>query len=173
MSQFKKKDCVCTSFTVLLYSNSQWIGWCPPTLGRTICFIQFTNSNANLLQETSSQTWRNNALSASWASLSPNKLMHKIKHHVILFPYIFCSIFFFFCILWNVYLPLFFHCWFVTCVSILVLNIESVTQSCLTLWGLMGCSLSGSSTHGILHIRTLEWVAIPFFRGSSQPRDRT
>ena len=27
--------------------------------------------------------------------------------------------------------------------------------------------------HGILQARILEWVAIPFFRGSSQPRDRT
>ena len=31
----------------------------------------------------------------------------------------------------------------------------------------------GSSIHGILQARTLEWVAISFFRGSSQPRDRT
>ena len=29
------------------------------------------------------------------------------------------------------------------------------------------------TVHGILQVRTLEWVAIPFFRGSSQPRDRT
>ena len=27
--------------------------------------------------------------------------------------------------------------------------------------------------HGILQARILEWVAIPFSRGSSQPRDRT
>ena len=31
----------------------------------------------------------------------------------------------------------------------------------------MDCSLSGSSVHGILQARILEWVAIPFFRGSS------
>ena len=30
----------------------------------------------------------------------------------------------------------------------------------------------GSSVHGILQAGTLEWVAIPFSRGSSQPRDR-
>ena len=41
-------------------------------------------------------------------------------------------------------------------------------QSCLTL-----CSPPGSSVHGILQARTLEWVAIPFSRGSSQPRDWT
>ena len=37
----------------------------------------------------------------------------------------------------------------------------------------MDCSLPGSSIHGILQARVLEWVAIPFSRGSSQPRDRT
>ena len=35
------------------------------------------------------------------------------------------------------------------------------------------CSPSGSSVHGILQARILEWVAISFSRGSSQPRDRT
>ena len=29
------------------------------------------------------------------------------------------------------------------------------------------------TVHGILQVRTLEWVAIPFSRGSSQPRDQT
>ena len=37
----------------------------------------------------------------------------------------------------------------------------------------MDCSLSGSSVHGILQARILEWVAMPFSRGSSQPRDQT
>jgi len=37
----------------------------------------------------------------------------------------------------------------------------------------MDCSLSGSSVHGILQVRILEWVAVPFSRGSSQPRDQT
>ena len=35
------------------------------------------------------------------------------------------------------------------------------------------CSLLGSSVHGILQKRVLEWVAISFSRGSSQPRDWT
>ena len=34
-------------------------------------------------------------------------------------------------------------------------------------------SPSGSSAHGILQVRILEWVAIPFSRGSSRPRDWT
>ena len=37
----------------------------------------------------------------------------------------------------------------------------------------MDCSLPVSSVHGILQARILEWVAIPFFRGSSRPRNRT
>ena len=35
------------------------------------------------------------------------------------------------------------------------------------------CSPPGSSIHGILQARTLEWVAIPFSRGSSWPRHRS
>ena len=37
----------------------------------------------------------------------------------------------------------------------------------------MDCSPTGSSIHGISQARILEWVAIPFSRGSSQPRDWT
>ena len=37
----------------------------------------------------------------------------------------------------------------------------------------MDCSLPGSSVHGILQARILEWVAISFSRGSSQPRNWT
>ena len=37
----------------------------------------------------------------------------------------------------------------------------------------MGCSPRGSSICGILQARLLEWVAIPFSRGSSRPRDGT
>ena len=48
-----------------------------------------------------------------------------------------------------------------------------VAQSCLTLCNPMDCSAAGSSVHGILQESILEWVAIPFSRGSSRPRDRT
>ena len=37
----------------------------------------------------------------------------------------------------------------------------------------MDCNPPGSSVHGISQARTLEWVAIPFSRGSSWPRVRT
>ena len=55
----------------------------------------------------------------------------------------------------------------VSCVVVLV------TQSWPTLCESMNCSLAGSSVHGILQARTLEWVAIPFSRWSSQPKDQT
>ena len=42
-----------------------------------------------------------------------------------------------------------------------------VAQSCLTLCNPMDCSSSSYSVHGILQARILEWVAIPFSRGSS------
>ena len=43
-----------------------------------------------------------------------------------------------------------------------------VAQSCPTL-----CDPMDYTVHGILQARILEWVAFPFSRGSSQPRDRT
>ena len=46
-------------------------------------------------------------------------------------------------------------------------------QSCLTLCDPRDCSLPGSSVHGILQARILEWVAISFSRGSSWTSDRT
>ena len=47
-----------------------------------------------------------------------------------------------------------------------------VIKLCLTLvtpWAIM----PGSSVHGVFQARILEWVAISFSRGSSQPRDQT
>ena len=48
-----------------------------------------------------------------------------------------------------------------------------VTQLCLTLCNSLNCSLPGSSVHGILQARILEWVAMPFSKGSSWPRNQT
>ena len=47
----------------------------------------------------------------------------------------------------------------------------SVVQWCLTLCD--PCSPSGSSVHEIFQARILQWVAISYSRGSSEPRDRT
>ena len=46
-------------------------------------------------------------------------------------------------------------------------------QSCPILGDPMDCSPPGSSVHGILQARIQEWVALPFSRGSSGPRDQT
>ena len=49
-----------------------------------------------------------------------------------------------------------------------------VSQSCPTLFDPIDCSPPGSSVHKILQAKRIpEWVAIPFSKGSSQPRDRT
>ena len=51
----------------------------------------------------------------------------------------------------------------------LLLSVKvQVTQSCPTLCNPMDCTV-----HGILQVRILEWVAFPFSRGSSRPRDQT
>ena len=51
--------------------------------------------------------------------------------------------------------------------------VSKVLQSCLTLCDPMDSSPPGSSVPGILQARILEWIVLPFSRGSSQPRDRT
>ena len=51
---------------------------------------------------------------------------------------------------------------------------ESVSRSVLSdSCDPMDCSWPGSSVHGILQARVLEWFALPSSRGSSQPRDQT
>ena len=42
-----------------------------------------------------------------------------------------------------------------------------VVQSCLTLF-----HPTDNTIHGILQARILEWITVPFSRGSSQPRDQ-
>ena len=48
-----------------------------------------------------------------------------------------------------------------------------VAKSCPTICDPMDCSPPGSSVYGISQARILEWVAISFSRGYSQPRDLT
>ena len=52
-------------------------------------------------------------------------------------------------------------------------SLSEIAQLCPTLCDPMDCRLSGSSIHGIFQARVLEWVAISFSRGSSQPRNQT
>ena len=55
------------------------------------------------------------------------------------------------------------------CVCVCVL----VAQLCLILWDPLDCNLPGSTVHGILQAKVLEWVDIPFSRVSSWPRIQT
>ena len=48
-----------------------------------------------------------------------------------------------------------------------------LSQSCLALCDHIDCTWQDSSAHGILQARILELIAIPFFRGSSWPKDQT
>ena len=70
--------------------------------------------------------------------------------------------------------PLFFFLIFIGSFKRILCESESVSYSIGSeVWGSMDCTPSGFSVHGILQARVLEWVAIPFSRGSSQPRDQT
>ena len=53
-----------------------------------------------------------------------------------------------------------------------IVCMHAMLQLCTTPWDAMDCSPPGSSVSGILQARTLEWVAVPSFRGSSQPKDQ-
>ena len=75
-------------------------------------------------------------------------------------------VYYLFC--WN--LPLLLH-FSASCLCMCVC-VKSL-QLCPILCDPMDYSTSGSSVHGILQARILEWVAISFSRGSSRPRDRT
>ena len=68
----------------------------------------------------------------------------------------------------------FLSCWVkATFIFYLFLCVCAITQSYPTLGDPIDCSLPGSSVHGILQARILEWDAISYSRGPSQPRDRT
>ena len=73
-------------------------------------------------------------------------------------------------ILFNVY------CWY-TYIKVTAKRMKKkesvVTQSCSTLCDPVDCSPPGSSVHGILQIRIVEWVAMLFSRGYSWPSDWT
>ena len=96
----------------------------------------------------------------------------KVKHFLVWFS------------LWRGYviffLPEIIHRWvwsgcflWVMCVCVCVCVCVLVTQLCPTLCDPTDSSPPDSSLHGTLQARILEWVAIPFSRGSSQSRDWT
>ena len=59
------------------------------------------------------------------------------------------------------------------CVCLRCVCVCVCAQSCLTLCDPKDCRWPDSSVRGIFQARILEWVAISYSRGSSQPRDRT
>ena len=67
-------------------------------------------------------------------------------------------------------LPILFVCVCV-CACVCTLSHFSCVWFLVTLWTV--CSPPGSSVHEILQARILEWIAMPFSRGSSWPRGRT
>ena len=67
----------------------------------------------------------------------------------------------------SVLLQLVIHCQCFNSLKVLI------TQMCPTLCDPMDCSPPGSSVHGTFQARILEWIAISFSRGSSQPKDWT
>ena len=69
--------------------------------------------------------------------------------------------------------PVFSQYYFLFCMDIEKKMKVLVAQSCPTLCNPMDYGPPGSSVHGILQGRILEWVAMPFSRGFSQPRDWT
>ena len=70
---------------------------------------------------------------------------------------------------WYGIVMVFVSAWVCVCVYIR----QIFAQSYLTLCNPTDCSLPGSSVHGILQARILEWVAIPSSKGYSPPRDQT
>ena len=67
------------------------------------------------------------------------------------------------------------HCWnylSIRCFKYVCVHVK-LLQSCLTFCDHMSCSSPGSSVHGIIQARILEWFAISSSRGPSKPRDWT
>ena len=90
---------------------------------------------------------------SSHKSWSPNSYLTLTSHHSsLLCPSTFC-----FCLPWFVHL-------------FLALSVCSFASDSLRY---VDCSPPGSSVHGILQTRMLEWVVILFFSGSSWPRNQT
>ena len=60
---------------------------------------------------------------------------------------------------------------FSICIPLLCIHVHAKSlQSCPTLCDPMDCSLPGSSLHGVLQARRLEWVAVPFLQGIFPPQ---
>ena len=97
------------------------------------------------------------ALNRSTEYLGWSLTLHIYVHVYIIYIYIYT----------HAHLYIYIYICTIDCVCVLVI------QSCPTLCNPKDCSLPGFSVLGILQARIMEWVAIPFSRGSSQPRDQS
>ena len=133
-----------------LWFISQWAWWVPTTT--FWLFSQFSNGK---LAQASSATWRNHHIGFLIHGLRANYgRKGQVEAFWMASTYQYSK---------KKATP---HLWNWKCKSV----------SCsvvMTLFDAMNCSLPGSSVHGILQAKKLEWVPIPFSRGSSQPRDST
>ena len=66
-----------------------------------------------------------------------------------------------------------YHLTLLICKMKTVLCCAKLLWSCQILCESMDCNPPGSSVHGILQARILEWIAMPSSRGSSRPKDQT
>ena len=129
-----------------LFLRLSWLNLSPHLLLQQALSIMCKDWSGILFHSTQSLLW--------------SSLCH-LHHHLLWFLAVFFA-------------PIKFFVFLAVSKCLILLEVEVlIAQSCPTLCNPMDCSTPGSSFHGVLQARILEWVAIPFSRGSSQSRDRT
>ena len=119
------------------YVDLQLIGRSPLTLGRAIFFIQSTCLNVNFIQRHPHRNTQNKVWQNIQSPCDTVKMTHEINHLRSFLPQVMFS-----------------------SPTPVCMPAQSL-QSCLTLSSTVGCSPPGSSVHGILQEKILEWVAMP------------
>ena len=147
-----------------------WAAACQASLSFILhCLVEFTQTHAHRAGD---------AIHLAHPLASPSPPAFNLSQHQRFFPVSFFSIFF----SSNgqsvgasasaSVLPVNIQSWFPLGISLYCPTLShSVVSDSLRPHGLY--SSPGSSVHGILQARILEWVAMPSSRGSSQPRDQT
>ena len=79
----------------------------------------------------------------------------------------------FLCVFMCVYIHMIYNYNFCVYIYIYMCICVLVVQFCPAPCSHTDCSPPGSSVHGIFQTRILEWISIPFSKGSSQPRNQT
>ena len=104
--------------------------------------------------------WINEKKMIEWCLVSPRFLLTFERIDCVIYESVSFSL-----ILWEFII-------YLQSVKLLARTLKSL-QSCLTLCNPMDCSPPGSSVHGILQARTLEWVPFPPPGESSRLRHQT